>query len=178
MPYGFSRCEVRIDSADGFPNDDGYLFAVERSDPQRVLFIHATADARSPRYFGDALGSGAESAFVLQPVSVEQAVNLPLSKYGFVVLSNLFGLPAPLETGLLEYVKGGGSVLLALGTSRPPRPRADLRRARARFCANHPAVAISFCGAKPSVTFGGRRQPGRTSSTTVDVARRCRLSPG
>jgi hypothetical protein len=117
VPYGFSRCEIRIDSGDPFPNDDGYLFAVKRSDPQSVLFIHATNDARSPRYFGDALGSAAESAFVLQPVSVEQAVNLSLSKYAFVVLSNLFGLPAPLENSLLGYVKDGGSVLLALGTS-------------------------------------------------------------
>src|ERR1019366_2004101 len=97
VPFGFSRCEVRIDAADAFPNDDGYLFAVERSDPQRVLFIHATTDTRSPRYFGDALGSAAESAFALQSVSVEQAANLSLSKYGVVVLSNLFGLPAPLE---------------------------------------------------------------------------------
>ena len=37
VPYGFSRCEVRIDSADALPADDAYLFAVERSDPLRVL---------------------------------------------------------------------------------------------------------------------------------------------
>ena len=126
VPYGFSRCEVRIDSADAFPNDDGYLFAVERSDPQRALFIHATTDTRSPRYFGDALGSAAEAAFGLQTVSVEQAVNLSLSKYGFVVLSNLFGLPSSLETGLLGYVKDGGSVLLALGTSAARRGRVPI----------------------------------------------------
>jgi hypothetical protein len=121
VPYGFSRCEVRIDSADAFPEDDGYLFAVERSDPQRVLFIHAATDSRSPRYFGDALGSAAESAYALQSVSVEQAVDLSLSKYGFVVLSNLFGLPAPFENSLLGYVRNGGSVLLALGTSAARR---------------------------------------------------------
>ncbi len=129
MPYGHSRCEVRIDSADAFPNDDGYLFAVERSDPQHVLFVHATTDTRSPRYFGDALGSAAESAFVLQTVSVEQAVNLPLSKFGFVVLSNLFGLPGSLENSLLAYVKGGGErAARARHRFRSPRARADLRR--------------------------------------------------
>jgi hypothetical protein len=126
VPYGHSRCEVRIDSADAFPNDDGYLFAVERSDPQHVLFVHATTDTRSPRYFGDALGSASESAFVLQSVSVEQAVNLSLSKYGFVVLSNLFGLPASLENSLVGYVKGGGSVLLALGTASARRGRVPI----------------------------------------------------
>src|SRR5476651_230987 len=126
LPYGFSRCEVRIDSSDAFPNDDGYLFAVERSDPQRVLFIHATTDARSPRYFGDALASAAESAFVLQSVSVEQAMNLSLSKYGFVVLSNLFGLPSSLENNLLGYVRDGGSALLAMGTSAARRGRVPI----------------------------------------------------
>lgn len=123
VPYGFSRCEVRVDSADAFPNDDGYVFAVERSDPQHVLFIHAASDTRSPRYFGDALGSAAESAFDLQSLSVEQAANVSLSKYGFVVLSNVFGLPASLQTSVLEYVKGGGSVLIALGTSAAGRDR-------------------------------------------------------
>jgi hypothetical protein len=91
-----------------------------------VLFIHATTDARSTRYFGDALASAAESAFVLQSVSVEQAVNLSFSKYGFVVLSNLFGLPASLESSLLGYVRDGGSVLLALGTSAAGRGRVPI----------------------------------------------------
>jgi hypothetical protein len=126
VPYGFSRCEVRIDSNDAFPDDDGYLFAVERSDPRRALFVHAATETRSTRYFGDALDSAADSAFVLQSVSVDQAVNLSLSKYGFVVLSNLSGLPAPLESGLLGYVRDGGSVLLALGTSAAGRGRVPI----------------------------------------------------
>src|SRR5579862_2769920 len=35
VPYGFSRCEIRIDSADALPADDLRRFAVERSDPQK-----------------------------------------------------------------------------------------------------------------------------------------------
>lgn len=141
VPFGFSRCEIRLDAADAFPSDDGYLFAVERSDPQRVLFIHATTDARSPRYFGDALGSAAESAFALQSVSVEQAANLSLSKYGFVVLSNLVGLPAPLENSLLGYVKDGGSVLVALGTSTGRRGRVPIVGATIQGVHDYPREA-------------------------------------
>ena len=37
VPYGFSRCEVKVDSADALPADDQYLFAVQRSDPEKVL---------------------------------------------------------------------------------------------------------------------------------------------
>ncbi len=34
-PYGFSRCEVKIDAADAFAGDDLRRFAVERSDPAK-----------------------------------------------------------------------------------------------------------------------------------------------
>ena len=132
VPYGFNRCEVRVDSADAFPNDDGYRFAVQRSDPQHVLFVHAITDARSPRYFGDALASAAESAFVVQMASVEQAVSLPLSKFAFVVLSNLSGLPASLERGLTEYMRNGGKVLIALGPSAAGRGRISIAGAAVR----------------------------------------------
>src|ERR1700681_2489210 len=40
VPYGFSRCEVKIDSADALAADDLRRFAVQRSDPQKALLIH------------------------------------------------------------------------------------------------------------------------------------------
>jgi aerotolerance regulator-like protein/VWA domain-containing protein len=123
VPYGFSRCEVRIDPGDALPSDDAYLFAVERSDPLRVLFVHAATDSRSPLYFSNALASAAETAFTLQTVSIEQAANLPLSKYALVVLSDIASLPSSFENDLLGYVRGGGSVLIALGTAAGHRSR-------------------------------------------------------
>jgi hypothetical protein len=117
VPYGFSRCEVRIDSADSFPADDASVFAVERSDPRRALFVSDAGDSRSPLYFRSALGSSAESAFVLDAVSAGEAPNQPLSKYAFVVLSDLISVPAPFESALLKYVQAGGSVWIAEGTS-------------------------------------------------------------
>jgi hypothetical protein len=126
VPYGFSRSEVRIDSADALPSDDAYLFAVDRSDPLRVLLVHAAADSRSPFYFSNALTSAAESAFALQSVTTEQAASLPLSKYAFVVLSNVTALPASLEKDLLGYVRGGGSLLMALGTAAAGRSRVPI----------------------------------------------------
>jgi hypothetical protein len=117
VPYGFTRCEVRIDSADSFPADDEYLFAVERSDPRRALFVSDAGDSRSPLYFRSALGSAAESAFALDMVSAGEAANRQLSKYAFVVLSDLISVPAPFESALLRYVQGGGSVWLVEGTS-------------------------------------------------------------
>ena len=117
VPYGFTRCEVRIDSADAFPADDASLFAVERSDPRRALFVSEAGDSRSPLYFRSALGSAAESAFALDVVSAGQAANAALSKYAFVVLSDLISVPTSFESALTKYVQGGGSVWITAGTS-------------------------------------------------------------
>ena len=123
VPYGFSRCEVKIDSADSLPADDVSLFAVERSDPRRVLFVHEANDTRSPLYFKSALVSAAESAFAVESVSVDQTGNLLPSKYSFVVLSDVLSLPSTFENALGSYVKGGGNVLIALGTAGARRSR-------------------------------------------------------
>ena len=61
VPYGLSRCEVRIDSADAFPADDTLLFAVKRADPERVLFMHPANDSRSPALLWRGAGSGGTS---------------------------------------------------------------------------------------------------------------------
>lgn len=117
VPYGFSRCEVRIDSADAFGADDVSLFAVERSDPRRVLFVREAKDTRSPLYFQSALGSAAESAFLLEAVTTEQAANLDPSRFAFVVLSDTGPLPAGFEDRLKKWVRAGGSVWLAAGAA-------------------------------------------------------------
>ena len=119
VPYGFSRCEVRVAAADGaadaFPADDASVFSVRRSDPERVLFLHAAGDTRSQVYFGAALAAAAESSFVLQPVNVEQSADVDPTRYAFVVVSDAGPLPSILENSMVKYVKDGGSVLIRGG---------------------------------------------------------------
>ena len=115
--YGFNRCEVRIEGGDAFPTDDASVFAVRRSDPDRVLLVHALGDTRSPVYFGSALSAAAQGSFVMQSVAAEQATDLDPSKYGFVVLSDAVTLPSIFDHTLAQYVAKGGSVLITLGTS-------------------------------------------------------------
>jgi hypothetical protein len=117
VPYGFSRCEVKIDSGDGFPDDDLRRFAVERSDPQKVLLIHNYGDNRSPLYVGAALSAAAQSAFLLESINVNEAADRQASNYGFIVLSDLSTMPSLLENSLTGYVRNGGSLLIAAGTS-------------------------------------------------------------
>jgi von Willebrand factor type A domain len=117
VPYGLNRCAIRIDSADGFPADDVSVFAVKRSDPERVLFVHQAGDMRSPAYFGAALGAATQASFILQAIDSDKSTDIDPSKYAFVVLSDAVALPSIFENALLRYVRSGGGVLIAAGTS-------------------------------------------------------------
>jgi hypothetical protein len=117
VPYGFSRCEVKIDSADALPADDLRRFAVQRSDPQKALLIHNYGDNRSSLYVGAALSSAAQSAFTLESINVNEAADRKPSNYAFIVLSDLNSLPSLLENSLTQYVRSGGSLFIAAGTS-------------------------------------------------------------
>jgi hypothetical protein len=121
VPYGFSRCEVKIDSADGFPADDLRRFAVERSDPQKVLLIHNYGDSRSPLYVGAALSAAAQSAFTLESINVTEAADRKPSNYAFIILSDINTVPSLLENSLTQYVRSGGSLFIAAGTSAGAR---------------------------------------------------------
>jgi len=121
VPYGFSRCEVKIDSADIFPADDVRRFAVERSDPQKALLIHNYGDSRSPLYIGAALSAAAQSAFIIEAINVNEAADRKPSNYGFIILSDVNTAPSLLENSLSEYVRSGGSLFITAGTSAGAR---------------------------------------------------------
>ncbi len=121
VPYGLSHCAIRIDVGDGFPADDQSVFAVKRSDPERVLFVHQASDTRSPLYFGSALAAATQAAFIVQSIDSEKTTDIDPAKYVFVVLSDALALPSIFENALSQYVHKGGSVLIATGTSAAHR---------------------------------------------------------
>ncbi len=116
-PYGFHKAEIRIEPSDSLKEDDRFAFAVERADPRPVLFLHGAGQHRDELYYRAALESVSEAGFVLEPLAVDQAANQSLSKYAFVILSDVNSLPVGFENSLRAYVNGGGSLLVALGTS-------------------------------------------------------------
>ena len=120
VPYGLTKCEVRIDGTDAFPNDDHWFFSVERADPKPALLVHADADTSSPLYLKTALESATDAAFTLDSKTPGQAAGVEVSKYAFVILSDPGPLPQRLEEMLDKFVQGGGSVLVALGRNATP----------------------------------------------------------
>jgi hypothetical protein len=144
VPYGFSRCEVKIDAADGLPADDLRRFAIERSDPQKALLIHNYGDNRSPLYVGAALSAAAQSAFTLESINVNEAADRKPSNYAFIVLSDLNSLPSLLENSLTEYVRDGGSLLIAAGTSAGGRSQIPIFGAHIKETRDYSRVPDRF----------------------------------
>ncbi|OYW10636.1 MAG: hypothetical protein B7X34_04345, partial [Acidobacteriia bacterium 12-62-4] len=112
-PYGWRRGEVRIDGADAFANDDSARFAVERSDPRRVVFLRNPRDSRSELYYAAALDSAASGSFKADVATTDAMPNL--QNVAFVVLADPGALGQALESSLKEFVKGGGNLLIAVG---------------------------------------------------------------
>ena len=122
-PYGFSKGEVRIDSADHLPADDRYIFSVERADPRKVLFID---DGRRPRgelYFRAALDASGDGGFQMDTQRPESAAAANLANFAFVVLNDVANVPANLDSALQHYVSAGGSMLVVLGPGSAVLPR-------------------------------------------------------
>jgi hypothetical protein len=153
VPYGLNQCEVDIDSADAFPEDDHFYFAVERSDPAPALFLQKQNDNRSFVYFQTALAAVNQPAFSLQNSSYAQAASSSLDRYAFIVLSEPSGIPHGLEETLQKYVQHGGSLFIILGPTSAGRvPVADLivnagnaagLNTVARVDSTHPALRSS-----------------------------------
>jgi hypothetical protein len=130
VPHGLSRCAARIDSADALPADDEYDFIIERSDSKRGLFVHQGSDDRSPLYFETALRAADAAAFTLEEVTTDRAAAVDPSPYAFVVLSDVAALPSAFSDRLSGYVRRGGSVLIALGTTAEESGRIPLLGAK------------------------------------------------
>jgi len=137
--YGLNRGEVRIDSADSFPDDDHFYFSVERSDPKPALFLRNGNDTRSLTYFKTAMEAAREAAFTLETAPAEQSGNLSLSKFAFVVLCDTGTLPKNIEQNLKNYVSAGGQLLVVLGRSFASGgtiPVANLKASGAHYAAS------------------------------------------
>jgi hypothetical protein len=69
------------------------------------------------------LAAASQASFTLQSIDSDKSTDIDPSKYAFVVLSDAMALPSIFENALLQYVRGGGSVLIAAGTSAAHRAR-------------------------------------------------------
>lgn len=122
--YGFHRGEIRLDGAgDAFPNDDTFRFAIERSDPRRILYLHSARDARSPLYVKAALDAAVANAYTMDVATYESTSSPNLTSVSFVVLADPGALSPALEGSLKDYVQKGGALWIAAGPFTGAQPK-------------------------------------------------------
>ncbi len=115
VPYGENRGEVRIEPHDSLPQDDAYLFSVERADPRRVLFLYAGGGNREGFYYKAAMESSSSAGLLVDQAALEQASNIDLTKFVFVVLSDPGELDLGVARKIRSYIEKGGGLLIAAG---------------------------------------------------------------
>jgi hypothetical protein len=126
VPYGLSRCAIRVEGGDALPADDERRFAVRRSDPEHILFVHAASDTRTQLYLGAAIAAASHGAYLLQPMTPEAVSQSDPSKYAFVILGDVDTLPAFFENGLKRSVQAGSNVLMLVGSTAGRRGKLPL----------------------------------------------------
>lgn len=116
--YGLNRGEVRIESlnkmGDKLAADDSYPFSIDRKEARRILVVHQPGRTRAVEYYRAALESTPDAGFTVDALSSDQAANVDLNRYAFVVLADS---TAPVE----DYLKRGGGVLVAAGSTLAAR---------------------------------------------------------
>ena len=88
---------------------------------KKSYWFTVTATIVRPLYIGAALSAAAQSAFLLESINVNEAADRQPSNYAFIILSDLNSLPSLLENSLTQYVRSGGSLLIAAGTAAGAR---------------------------------------------------------
>ncbi len=111
VPYGFAQCEVSLTESDALNADNAFLFAVNRADPERIIF--SSNGSSNPGYFyvQTALTSVSQNLF-----KVEQSpVGSSFGSAAAVILSDPGALTSAAEEALRSYIRGGGGVLITVG---------------------------------------------------------------
>jgi hypothetical protein len=126
VPYGLSRCAVRVEGADALPADNARLFAVRRADPEHILLVRSASDTRTQVYLAAAIAAASRGAYLLQSMTPEAVSQSDPSRYAFVILADIPNLPPFFENGLKRYVNGGGNVLQLVGSSAGRRGKLPL----------------------------------------------------
>lgn len=132
LPHGFSKAEVRIEPGDALPDDDRFLFSLERMEPQRILFVHEPGRTRALLYVRAALEAASGPAFSIDAITTEQTSGVTLNRYSLVILSDASALPQPFLEALRNFVRLGGGLFVAAGSATASRSEAPVIGLRIR----------------------------------------------
>lgn len=113
---GDNKIAVQISPVDSLPEDDLRHAVFDNSPPAPVLLLTANPTSLANTYISAALET-APRGYEVQVTALANLDSRILQRYPWIVIEDLGALEAALADELADYIRGGGSVLAALGES-------------------------------------------------------------
>jgi len=111
VPYGFAQCEVALIEPDALDADNPFHFAVNRADPDKILFSSGTSSNDAYLYLQTAIGATAPTLFTLQPMAAGQ----PWTAAPAVIVSDPGAMAQAEVEAFKTYIRSGGAALIIVG---------------------------------------------------------------
>ncbi|MCI0624133.1 MAG: BatA domain-containing protein [Acidobacteria bacterium] len=115
LPPGLSKGEIKLEPPDGLPGDNVYHFTLNSLRKLRLLLLHEKGTQDS-FYIAKALSATKDSPFQVELQDIGQGDALDLTRFSGALLSNVSRVPSKLAGSIAEFVRGGGGLVIALGS--------------------------------------------------------------
>ena len=169
-PYGFHHGEVRIEPGDPLAEDDRFRFAIQRSDPRRVLFLHEAGQNRAALYYRSAIERRMRvSSLKTSPSRNRQIWRSRNMRSSFCPMCATF--PGRSKQ-LRQYVSNGGALLVLLGPASVALPHIPVA-GNAVLTSGYSSRWVTGFRPPHPLTPITRRLPASTDSTACSSSRPC-----
>lgn len=111
VPYGFAQCEVALMEPDTLDADNAFMFAINRADPDKILFSSDGSSNDGYLYLQTAIAATTPGLFNLQRIAAGQTFGSAPS----IILSDPGSLDPAAAESLKTYLRNGGAALIIAG---------------------------------------------------------------
>lgn len=114
-PYGLNRGWVALLEGDALTSDDRFNFALDRSDPERVLVVQGPRAGRTTLFLRNAIEAAMPGTYVIDTADAPLSSGLNLEKYAVVVLADSGALSSSGSAALTQWASAGRGVWVIVG---------------------------------------------------------------
>lgn len=122
----WTRAEIRLEADDALPQDNRFVFAIEKTDLQTVAFVSGATVNLSAKYLETALAAIPNTLYRFQMLAPAQLTEENVRTFAYVVVDAAAGVFPAINADLSRYVRSGGAVFVMLPRSATPGARIPL----------------------------------------------------
>lgn len=122
----WTRAEIRLEAGDALPQDNRFVFAIEKTDLQTVAFVSGATVNLSAKYLETALAAIPNTLYRFQMLAPAQLTEENVRTFAYVVVDAAAGVFPAISADLSRYVRSGGAVFVMLPRSATPGAKIPL----------------------------------------------------